>query len=70
MYRMELHYPVDRSCVRYDIERLDVVRVIMLHGYDASELDKVVVLTVNRILEITFINAIALFGYGAGYTIP
>ena len=42
----------------------------MLHGYDASELDKVVVLTVNRVLKITFINAIALLGYGAGYTIP
>jgi hypothetical protein len=42
----------------------------MLHGDDASELDKVVVLTVNRILEITFINAVALLGYGAGCTIP
>ena len=67
---MERDHTVYRSLVADNVERLNVARVIMLHGYDATDCYLVEVLSRHWVLEVEFVDAVSLLGYGTRYYVP
>lgn len=66
---MECHDTIDRSCVRHDIKRLDVITIVMLDRYDATEFYILIMESRDRIFYIKFINGVPLFGHDRRRTI-
>jgi hypothetical protein len=66
---MELNRASYGLLIRDDVERLNVVRVVVSCSYDAPRFDFVIVVTVNGILKVEFIDSVPLFGHYATDTV-
>ena len=66
---MECHYSVNRSFVTDNIKWLDIIALIVCYADDPSDAYVLEVFCGDRIFKVTLVDAVALFGDYAAYTV-
>jgi hypothetical protein len=61
MDSVKLDYALDRSLITDDVDRLDIICVIVSHADDTTDLYLVEVFCGHRVLEVALVHAVALF---------
>ena len=67
---MKSYNAIDGSFVSDDIEWLNVSSLVMRYADDPAAFDPVVIDPIDRIIKITFVDAIALFDADARDNVP